>query len=182
MRVLKRNGLNKRSSPRVHPVVRAGEPEAAQHDDDGPPRPARGRERHRRQREPDLRGAVRPPLRLDGLGQPDLQAGRSASSRRTRVSTRSRPTRTASARGRSTSSRPPARGRSRLPGDRPDHSARTRVAFSFTRGRSGTTRSRAATPADRSRSTSPSTGWGSTACSRTSRTRPSAAREIFRGL
>ena len=71
VKVLKKNGLNSRSSPRLHPVLRAGQPEGAEHDDAGQADPADGRQRHGRQRQPDLRRAVRPPLRLDGLGRSD---------------------------------------------------------------------------------------------------------------
>ena len=62
VKVLKRNGLEQPQFARLHPVVRAGEPQAAEHDDPGSPRPARRCERHRRQREPDVRAAVRPAI------------------------------------------------------------------------------------------------------------------------
>ncbi len=58
-----------RRRARVHPVLRAGQPAAAEPDDAGPARAARRRERHRRQRQHHLRSALRPALRLDGVGQ-----------------------------------------------------------------------------------------------------------------
>ena len=53
----------------VPPVVRAGQPEEAEQHDQGAADPADGRERHGREREPDLRAAVRPALRLDRVGR-----------------------------------------------------------------------------------------------------------------
>ena len=172
MRVLDRNGLNKRKSA-VY-IQSFEQSNLKQLNTMTPVRLVQLVDRTTPTRSPATRRMQR--LSTDPMTGPSpairsCRPGRSASSRRTRALGRSRPTRTASGRGRYTSSRRPARGRDIKPPTNLIQRAHAHGLL-IERGRSGTTRSRPATPVGLSRSISPSTGWGSTACSRTSPTRP----------
>ena len=67
---LKREGLNRRGAPGLHPVLRAVQPQAAQPHDRRPARSARRRQRRQPRRLARLHGAVRPAVRLDRLRRP----------------------------------------------------------------------------------------------------------------
>ncbi len=69
VKTLKKNGLNSKNSPVFLQSFEQGSLKKLNTHDQRAADPADGRQRHGREREPDLRAAVRPALRLDRVGR-----------------------------------------------------------------------------------------------------------------